>query len=94
MRTTVTLESDVARMLDDHARRTRKSFKETLNHAVGLGLSRASDPAADADFVIKASDMGLRSGIALQEKAVIHSNGTDFLRVPGVRLHNRLLPQA
>jgi hypothetical protein len=63
MRTTVTLENDVARMLDDHARRTRKSFKETLNEAVRLGLSHASNPAAYTDFVIDAREMGLRSGI-------------------------------
>ena len=63
MRTTVTLENDVARMLDDQARRTRKSFKETLNEAVRLGLGRASNPAAETEFVIEPRDMGLRSGI-------------------------------
>ena len=63
MRTTVTLENDVARMLDDQARRTRKSFKETLNEAVRLGLGRASNLAADSEFVIEAREMGLRSGI-------------------------------
>lgn len=63
MRTTVTLENDVARMLDDQARRTRKSFKETLNEAVRLGLGRASNPTADSEFVMELRDMGLRSGI-------------------------------
>jgi len=63
MRTTVTLENDVARMLDDHARRTRKSFKETLNQAVRLGLGRASNAEADFEFVIEPRDMGLRSEI-------------------------------
>lgn len=63
MRTTVTLEPDVARMLDDYARRTRKSFKETLNDAVRLGLSRVNEPTAQRDFVIEAKPMGLRAGI-------------------------------
>ncbi len=63
MRTTVTLEPDVARMLDDYARRTRKSFKETLNDAVRLGLGRANEPTAQRDFVIEAKPMGLRAGI-------------------------------
>jgi len=63
MRTTVTLEPDVARMLDDYARRTRKSFKETLNDAVRLGLSRVNEPTAPKDFVIDAKPMGLRAGI-------------------------------
>ena len=34
------------------------------------------------------------AALALQEKAVIHSNDTDFQRFPGVRCHNPLLPQA
>lgn len=63
MRTTVTLDSDVARMLDDHARRTRKSFKEAINDAVRLGLSRVSDTGGGGEFVIEARAMGLRSGI-------------------------------
>ena len=63
MRTTVTLEPDVARMLDDYARRTRKSFKETLNDAVRLGLGRVNEPTAQRDFVIEAKPMGLRTGI-------------------------------
>ncbi len=63
MRTTVTLDNDVARMLDDRARRSRKTFKETLNAAVRLGLSRVSDTAVGGDFVIETHEMGLRSGI-------------------------------
>lgn len=63
MRTTVTLEPDVARMLDDYARRTRKSFKETLNDAVRLGLGRVNEPTTQKDFVIEAKPMGLRAGI-------------------------------
>jgi hypothetical protein len=63
MRTTVTIEPDVARMLDDYARRTRKSFKETLNDAVRMGLGRAHESTAPKDFVIEAKPMGLRAGI-------------------------------
>ena len=63
MRTTVTIEPDVARMLDDHARRTRKSFKETLNEAVRMGLGRVYQSTAPKDFVIEARPMGLRAGI-------------------------------
>lgn len=50
-------------MLYNQASRMRKSFKETLNEAVRLGLSRASNPAVDVDFVIEAREMSLRSGI-------------------------------
>jgi predicted nucleic acid-binding protein len=30
------------------------------------------------------------AAITLQEKAVVHSNDTDFLRFPGIRWHNPL----
>lgn len=63
MRTTVTLEPDVARLLNDHARRTRKSFKETLNTAVRLGLRRTSASPATQPFTIEARPMGLKAGV-------------------------------
>lgn len=63
MRTTVTLDPDVARMLNDQAARSRKSFKETLNTAVRLGLSRSDDAKTSPPFVIEARPMGLRAGV-------------------------------
>lgn len=63
MRTTVTLEPDVARLLDDHARRTRKSFKETLNAAVRLGLGRVSNFPPTEEFTIEARSMQLKAGL-------------------------------
>jgi len=62
MRTTVTLEPDVARLLDDHAKRTRKSFKETLNAAVRLGLRRVSETSTQ-EFTIEARPMLLKAGL-------------------------------
>lgn len=63
MRTTVTLDPDVARMLNDQAARSRKSFKETLNTAVRLGLARSDDAKSSAPFVIDARPMALRAGV-------------------------------
>lgn len=63
MRTTVTLDSDVARMLSDQAARSRKSFKETLNTALRLGLSRVSESKSTEEFVIEAHPMNLRTGV-------------------------------
>jgi hypothetical protein len=39
MRTTVTLEADVARSLKDEAHRSNRSFKAVLNDAVRRGLT-------------------------------------------------------
>ncbi len=63
MRTTVTLDPDVARMLNDQAARSRKSFKETLNNALRLGLARSSESKSTETFKIEARPMGLRGGI-------------------------------
>jgi len=63
MRTTVTLEEDVARMLREAMHRSRKSFKETLNTALRAGLSGKSGRSKRASFVLQARPMGLRPGI-------------------------------
>ena len=43
MRTTLTLEPDVARLIDDEVHRTRRPFKQVVNEALRRGL--ASPPA-------------------------------------------------
>jgi hypothetical protein len=63
MRTTLTLEPDVARMLKDAAHRTRRPFKEVLNAAVRAGLTGGRQPAAAPEFVLEATPLRLRAGI-------------------------------
>jgi hypothetical protein len=63
MRTTVTLEKDVERMLRDAMHRSRKSFKETLNAGLRAGLGGELVQRKGKRFVIKARPMGLRAGI-------------------------------
>lgn len=62
MRTTVTLDDDVERMIKDAMHRSRKSFKKTLNDAVRAGL-RSTKPAGHYEpFVIEARALELRPG--------------------------------
>ena len=63
MRTTVTLEPDVARMLSENARQTRKSFKETLNAAVRSGLGRITASSENREFSIEARPMKIKAGV-------------------------------
>jgi len=64
MRTTVTLDPDVERLLKNEAHRRGQSFKIALNEAVRQAfrtkraLAHQSKP-----FVVKARPMGLRPGI-------------------------------
>jgi len=63
VRTTITLEKDVERMLRDAMHHSRKSFKETLNAAVRAGLGAKPVRTGASKFTIKARPLGLRSGI-------------------------------
>ena len=63
MRTTVTLDKDVERMLREAMHRTRRSFKETLNAAVRMGLAGGPPDKKLAPFIVKARAMSLRAGI-------------------------------
>lgn len=63
IRTTVTLDKDVERILRDAMHRSRKSFKQTLNAAERAGLGEKSETPKVARFVVKARPLGLRSGI-------------------------------
>lgn len=62
MRTTVTIDPDVARRLKAAMHQSKSSFKETLNRALRAGLGGAT-PARRARFVVRARPLGLRPGI-------------------------------
>lgn len=64
MRTTVTLDEDVAALLKRAARDRDAPFKRVLNDAVraGLGSSRAAKR-----YRLPTSSMGLRSGVNLDK---------------------------
>ena len=63
MRTTVTLDRDVERMLQEAIHRSRRSFKETLNAAIRTGLSQKNPKAVSRPFVVQARPLGLRAGL-------------------------------
>lgn len=63
VRTTVTLDPDVERLLKEEVHRTRLSFKAVLNNAVRAGLRAASPAGRRKPFVVKAEPMKLRAGI-------------------------------
>jgi hypothetical protein len=63
MRTTVTLEKDVIQMLQEEMRRSRRSFKETLNATLHLGFYVKAGSATAAKFEVDARALDLRAGI-------------------------------
>ena len=63
MRTTVTLESDVERLIREKMHRSRKSFKKTLNDAVRQALLSETGQVKKNPFVVEAHSMGNMPGI-------------------------------
>jgi hypothetical protein len=62
MRTTVTLDRDVERILRETALRTRKPFKKVLNDTLRAGIELTAPEQKPEPFVLRSRPMGLRSG--------------------------------
>ena len=61
----MTLDEDVAARLRAESRRSGRSFKETVNETLRVGLARRRPPAPGPRFRVKARPMGLRAGLSL-----------------------------
>ena len=65
MRTTVTLDDDIAEKVQEKALETGKSFKQVLNDALRLGLVlEASFSVPREPFQVKAHRLGLKHGMS------------------------------
>jgi hypothetical protein len=66
MRTTITLDEDVAAKLQALARKSGQSFREVVNATLRRGLARPSGPALRQPFTAVVRDLGgLRPGISI-----------------------------
>lgn len=66
MRTTLTLDDDVAAKLKAEMRKTGKSFRETVNDFLRRGLVARRQAQASVPFKVEARDLGeLRPGLSL-----------------------------
>ncbi len=64
MRTTLTLDDDLAERLKDLARQAGTSFKEVTNDAIRRGLSAGENPAGGPEpFRVPAARRGFKPGI-------------------------------
>ncbi len=67
MRTTLTIDEQVAMVLQETARRTGKSYKVIVNEALRLGLHALAHPPA-RDYALTPSSLGpARTGIDLDQ---------------------------
>jgi hypothetical protein len=86
MRTTVTLDPDVERLVKDKARKTRQSFKQVLNNAIRQGL-RDEGVRGRGLFQVKSRPMRLRAGI---DPARLSEIGDDLEVEAFINTTNRL----
>lgn len=63
MRTTLTLDPDVARLLQEEARRQRRPFKDVVNEAIRRGLAPMSSARTAGRFRVRPHKTTLRPGI-------------------------------
>jgi hypothetical protein len=63
VRTTLSLDDDVARLLEKESRRSGASFKEVVNHFLRLGLTASKRPSRKP-FVVAPRRLGLPPGLA------------------------------
>jgi hypothetical protein len=62
VRTTLSLDDDVARLLDQESRRSGASFKEVVNRFLRLGLMASKRPMRKP-FVVAPRKLGLPAGL-------------------------------
>jgi hypothetical protein len=65
MRTTLTLEPDVASRLKQEIRRSGKSLKALVNEALRLGLGLSGKPARGPRFEVRPHPFGFKPGVDL-----------------------------
>lgn len=63
MRTTLTLDPDVAAKAKEGAAKLGKPFKEVINAALRLGLEQVLRPPASKPYRTQARPLGLRRGL-------------------------------
>ena len=65
MRTTITLDSDVAKQLKTATIQTGRPFRSVVNEALRSGLAQLKKPAKPKRYRTKPHNMGLRPGLSL-----------------------------
>jgi hypothetical protein len=65
MRTTLTLDPDVARRLEAEKKRSGKSLKKTVNDALRLGLGLGGKPAKAPRFEVRPHAFAFKAGADL-----------------------------
>jgi hypothetical protein len=69
MRTTLTLDDDVAAKLKAESRRAGRPFRDIVNDTLRRGLASRHATGPRKPFKVKARDLGLKPGLSLDNVA-------------------------
>ena len=80
MRTTLTLDPDVAAKAKRAARQLGKPFNEVINSALRIGLADVPEPKPAKPYKTKALPMGLRPGLSYDNMSELlaQAEGEDY----------------
>ena len=67
MRTTLSLDDDVAAKLREEMRRRQTSFKRTVNECLRRGLEAPAEAELARPFTVEPRRLGLRAGLDLDD---------------------------
>ncbi|MBN2246862.1 MAG: DUF2191 domain-containing protein [Candidatus Aminicenantes bacterium] len=79
MRTTLTLDEDVAQKTKELALKLKKPFKVVLNEALRRGLDQVEKPQKSRSYRTVPHEMGLREGYSLDniQELISQAEGED-----------------
>jgi hypothetical protein len=63
VRTTLTIDDDIEAKLNAEMKRSGRSLKDTINHALRIGLSVQRELKSSSDFNVQSKPLGLRTGL-------------------------------
>jgi hypothetical protein len=63
VRTTLTIDDDIAAKINAEMRRSGKSFKETVNEALRIGLNARKEFKSSEPFKVRARSLGTYPGL-------------------------------
>lgn len=90
MRTTLTLDPDVARMISEEVHRVQKPFKQVVNDAIRRGLAPSRARPATGHYRVRPHDAKLRPGVD-----AAHLNAlVDEMEVAGTPIPRRKSPSS
>jgi hypothetical protein len=69
MRTTLTLDDDIAAKLRAEVRKSGHSFRETVNRVLRLGLNAPRVPVRTRKFVVRPRPLNVKAGVNLDNVA-------------------------